>query len=218
MLDILKGKAAHPRVDTLKKLTGPLQCSLAYLTGDRDDPKPDRLSREEYALLDTEIRTSAIVLATGIYRERGSGLERTISPTIVYRNPSHPKQAVSLAIMDDDSLAGIGILEGDQLTFVADHFGDIDLPLSSGSIAIVRRDLGTEASEYSARQIEIAGGDVYLTTRPAVGEPKAIKIWSHEILDDEPGTLRNNYLTGPGNTLTIEGLAIRVTRILRDPF
>lgn len=47
---IIKGvKSLNPRVDTVKKLTGPLKCSLAYLLGEDDSPVPDRKPPEVVA-------------------------------------------------------------------------------------------------------------------------------------------------------------------------
>lgn len=215
VLDILKGKAANPRLDTLKKLTGPLECSLAYLTGDSEQPDQDKMSIEEYALLDTDIRSDAVELAAGVYREYGAHHRRTIPPTLVYRDPRHPQRRVDIGVMTDDSMAGAGILEGDQLTFFGD-FHDIDIPLSEGSIVIAMRDLEGEARELSVREVEIVAGQVVLCTRPIVGPPNRIEIWSHEALDED-GSLPNYYLTKSRKSLIVEGVVTRITRVLPDP-
>src|SRR5690606_37761941 len=50
--DILSGKVRHSRIDTLKSLTGPLECTLDYLTGETDEPA-GQSSAGEYWEYDT---------------------------------------------------------------------------------------------------------------------------------------------------------------------
>ncbi len=214
VLDILKGKAANPRLDTLQKLTGPLQCSLQYLTGAVDRPgEPDALSPAEYALYDGTIERDALELAVGVYRDRGAQLRKPVPLTMVYRDPDHPEQSVSLAVMGDESLRAIGILRGDLITYFFAGFDDIDIPLVHGSIVLTRRVIGDGPAEYSARQVEISGGKVSLLLRPAADPGAVIEIRSHAGSDDSK-YLRNAYLTNPEAGIFIEGVAVRVTRVL----
>ena len=72
--DILVGKVENPRIDTLRKLTGPLSCSLDYLTGASSDPgSPGAVVASEIYLDPREVMT-LIPLEVGVFRSGSHGV------------------------------------------------------------------------------------------------------------------------------------------------
>jgi transcriptional regulator with XRE-family HTH domain len=214
VLDILRGKAANPRLDTLQKLTGPLECSLEYLAGADTDPGASPQSWRQFALLDTSVTTVAGVLETGVFRE--SVLTPTESEdAVLYRDPRQPKWSADLYLIGDETLSGVDIRKGDFATVVVPD-GEDEVILRTGLVVAVRRELKTpHAYEHSARMVEIRGNEAHFVSRPSSGSASSLVV---DLSDKHPGDhipfLRNRYYLKDGGYIEITGVVARITRTM----
>lgn len=113
--DILAGNSTSPRLDTLEKLTGPLQCSISYLVGGSPDP-------EDEPFVDlNEIAISGVIASGTFKKGRTRFLRDEIRPPEneriypVSHDPRLPDWSIELYKMEDDSLTGRDIQKGDVL-------------------------------------------------------------------------------------------------------
>lgn len=212
--DILRGKAANPRLDTLQKLSGALECSLDYLTGVRDDPGASPEVESIYALLDTQVTSPAISLETGVFRESlATPAQR--EDTVLYRDPRRPGWSADLYVIGDDTLAHLGIRKGDIATVINPDI-DEEIVLRNGMLVAVKRTLSDpDLSEHSARVVEIHGADVHLVTIGKAGNTTALVI---SLEDEHPGDImpimKNHFFLKEGGSIAIEGVIARITRSL----
>jgi len=213
--DILRGKAASPRLDTLQKLTGPLECSLEYLTGGSDDPGASPDAERTYALLDTTITSPSESLETGVFRENRFTPAASKENAVVYRDPRRPHWSANLYLIGDETLAGIDIRKGDYATVLVPSL-DEEIVLRSGMLVVVRREITQPvAHEISARIVEIHGDEVHLASRPASGSSSRLIVnMSDRHPGDQMAILSNSYFLKDGGSISVEGVVGRITRAL----
>jgi transcriptional regulator with XRE-family HTH domain len=214
VLDILRGKAASPRLDTLQKLTGPLECSLDYLAGASDEPGASPDHERMYALLDTSVTSPAISLEAGVFRE-GKFTPAARDDAVLYRDPRQPGWTADLYLIGDESLAGLGIRKGDIAT-VLEPSTEEGFPFKNGLVVAIRREISEpKAYEHSARVVEISGDKVHLVTRPASGTPNILTVnMAEDQLGDDFPMLGSYFLLEGGGTVEVLGVVARVTRSL----
>jgi hypothetical protein len=156
-------------------------------------------------------------LEVGVYREHAN-FDPSCEDTVLYRDARRPDLQVSLYLIGDHSLSGIGILKGDIATAL--DFEDEEIVLKPGMIAVVKRSLPggkVNASEYSARVVEIHNGEIRLASRAASDNPAPIIVaeWLRENDDDNYEAwafLSNSFWTEDRAVASIEGIIIRITR------
>ena len=163
--DILSGNSSSPRLDTIQKLTGPLQCSLNYLVsgsqGGADHPPVERPFR------DLSLMPAVRDLETGVFRAQvplkhqtfERNLEWAISKAVdeeefpTATDLRLPNFTVYPSRLMDRSLELLGIYKGDIL-LAAGGFGD-HYELRHGQIVIVRRTIHPQnLDEWTARFVE----------------------------------------------------------------
>ncbi len=215
--DILLGRVGHPRIDTLRKLTGPLECTLDYLTGESDKPEEDGIYRR---LIEYDVSSDILpfVAEAGVFRpvqksdeSRAERAKRFAGRTYHYsRDPRLPDWDYALFEIADSSMADLAILKGDILTVVHRDRYDVQLPLTEGALVAVRRALpDVEIEETSIRQIKIQAKSILLTCR-APHAPSPIEI-KESLVDNESRLLPNFYPTDKG-AVEILGIVIKVER------
>lgn len=227
--DILVGKVASPRLETLQKLTGPLECDLEYLTGTAPGELPPIQPKPEDGYFDSvEVnrmkRIEIGVFRTAKAREKDISHENTTSEQskryLVYNDFRLKDHFFDLFEMGDYSLSDLHILPGDHLTVATPHMDDVDIvPLRPGTIVLIRRRLPRlhqpELEELSARLVDIRDGNVTLTTKSSIAEHDEIvlaDIPEYHQLEAEKFS-QNTYFTKEG-MITVVGLVVRLTRML----
>jgi Helix-turn-helix len=220
--DILSGKAQNPRIDTLLKLTVPLQCSIEYLMNESIEPgSAPTVPPKALAGLDpTWVAGVAHMVELGVFRtpKIGSdGMELTharilTKPRTVAYNPLQ-HDGWGLFQMNDDTLTRLGILKGDYLT-AAEPFTEI-APLKPGTIVIVKRWIGNSpAEELSARVVTVEGGHVALAIASETEVEPPIILKDPPLKSEEQEKyLYNVYFLDDGK-IAIEGVVFCVTRDL----
>lgn len=223
--DILVGKVENPRIDTLRKLTAPLSCSLDYLTGNSEDPgTPGRVVASQTYLDPREIM-ALIPLEVGVFRKgsvrireaaevewsEGNDGSRDLVPTaryMLYNDARLPGWRTELYRVNDQSLRDLGIARGDVATVATPSEGSI-IPLKNGTIVIAMHTLSQgDLTETSARQVEVIGNEFRLASRGRSAIPPII-IRSEEA--DSISIMENMYFTTEG-IVSIEGILVRITR------
>ncbi|WP_267550429.1 helix-turn-helix domain-containing protein [Rhizobium rhizogenes] len=163
--DILAGHSSSPRLDTIQKLTGPLQCSLNYLVGGTEIAGPPRDGKRPFR--DLSLFPSVRDIESGVFRARvpiqHQTFERNLSWALdkileqpeypVASDPRLPGLSVHPYRLLDHSLDSIGIFKGDIL-LAANGFGD-QFELKPGQIVIVEHSLNDRnLDEWIARVVE----------------------------------------------------------------
>jgi len=227
--DILVGKVASPRMDTLYKLTGPLECSLEYLTGLQDAVEPPEHKERDTSpgWYDPIEIVAPTRLEIGVFRTDEADNLRM--PTAAYNPPDRaysidkrhlyyndlrlPEHFFTLYELADTSLTELNILPGDTLTAAAPHHGAV--PLKRGTIVVIRRRLSNGAEELSARFVDLVDGSIVLTSRSTEPKYKPIPIVdrpeSEDLYDSMGELFQNTHHTEDGQ-VEVEGLVVRVTR------
>lgn len=164
--DILAGHSASPRLDTIQKLTGPLQCSLTYLVSGAHDTGYERPVKSPHR--DMNLLPSIRDLESGVFRAQiplkhrsfERNLEWAFSKAVdepaypTASDPRLPQFTVYPSRMADHSLDKLGIYKGDIL-YAAGGFGD-QYELKDHQIVIVRRTIQPQdLDEWTARAVEI---------------------------------------------------------------
>jgi transcriptional regulator with XRE-family HTH domain len=220
--DILNGKAANPRLDTLRKLTGPLECSLAYLTGQTDAPSRRPVKAKNWQDIQVEVEPVEDVIEQGAFRVRPNSWDLTVQGKIeedVTHYVSYPDLRLPMwgtfnYELADNSMAELGIYKGDIVTG-AHHVFEHEIELHVGRLVIVRHRLMVPGiEEVSLREVYELDGRLMLTSRPASGEIRAIVIRKPNESDVVSSKSPNLYLSEDGGEVRIEALAVRVTREL----
>lgn len=163
--DILAGHSSSPRLDTIQKLTGPLQCSLNYLVSGTDIAGPPRDGKRPFR--DLSLCPVFKDIESGVFRARvpiqHQTFERNLSWALdkileepeyaVASDPRLPGLSVHPYRLLDHSLENIGIFKGDIL-LAANGFGD-QFELKAGQIVIVQHSLNEQnLDEWTARVVE----------------------------------------------------------------
>lgn len=212
VLDILRGKAANPRLDTLQKLTEPLECSLEYLTGASAELGASPANQSLYALLDTQVTSVTMNLETGVFRE-GVAFADDHDQHVLYRDARAPERSVSLYRIADHSLAALGILKGD-LAHVLEY---IEEPaFKNGMLVAVRRHLKSgNLNEFSARVVEVdKQGSVAFVSRPVAGQPAVPILVSMDDPMNDRTYFANTYYATNGDHIEVLGVICRIVRDL----
>lgn len=214
VLDILKGKAANPRLDTLQKLTGPLKCTLDYLTGGTENPSDvehneawefmSRL-RPDFSVAYPFVDGFAYLPIQDHHPLVGQGSD----------NMRLPDWREYLFVMGDQSLAGIGIYRGDLLQVLAPP-KDTEIVLHNGDIALVRHILeGPGLEQVSARIVMSTNRSQFaLSTRPDTTGLKSARVDRPLMVEFESSEEAhgNHYQAAGGGVVEILGLVASITR------
>lgn len=172
--DILAGNSASPRLDTIQKLTGPLQCSLNYLvSGTELEGSTDRASPFRDLSLHPVIRD----LESGVFRTRTPLKHQSVASLEWAYEKAVDEETYAVASdlrlpdlsiwpyrLRDRSLEQIGFRNNDIL-LAASGFGE-QLDLKPGQIVVVERSLHNERmDEWTARMVEESGDGFRLTAK-----------------------------------------------------
>lgn len=214
--DIILRRAENPRLDTLRKLTGPLKCTLDYLTGASDDPEKEGVHQHLW-WMDAQGIGYTEKAEAGVYREPlpaspvdpNLGSIPASSAHIQIPDPRLASWSYSLVEVGDNSLNGLHIVRGDVAT-IASPRGEQRIPLNHGLLVLVRRQLFShEAEEISIRQIDITDGQVRLISRST--DPfRPIELLRSDV-HAERKPLVNRYAAEVG-VIEIRGVIVRITR------
>ncbi|MBX9455878.1 MAG: helix-turn-helix domain-containing protein [Rhizobium sp.] len=221
--DILLGRVKNPRIDTIRKIAGPLQCTVDYLTGESDDPGEYSIA-DRYWFMDGGLGIPHKIEA-GVFRPKprplGSdaeipGLRGPYPPEpraasildLVLPDTRVPRWAVNLYRMMDNSLEDLHILAGDSLSG-AIHPDDFQIPLTHGSLVAIRQTLkNMDLEEYSVRLVKVTEDGVSLSCKNA--PDVIIPLFA---IENESTLLPNFYVTDTGS-IEILGVILRVIREL----
>lgn len=184
--DIITGKSKNPRLDTLRKLTGPLQCSLSFLTGD----PPERLAKspliEWGEQLNEGENVHQVVIAGHVQAGNIRGEEEDdyseYAPVIyTERDQRFPKDNLIGYTMLDRTQVHLNIQPGDILLAVAPDA--LKGSLRTGSVAIVERIIphafdakDHTGTETTAREVQYVDNDLHLTLGAKTSTSKPIII------------------------------------------
>ncbi|MBY3500172.1 helix-turn-helix transcriptional regulator [Rhizobium laguerreae] len=219
--DIVTRRASHPRIDTLEKLTGPLECTLDYLTGATADPHRNGPHRHLW-WMDTFIDPDPMAAETGVFRPAKGVFfaDSSAAPAdedlatashVGYRDPRIADWRVELCRVGDNSMREINIVKGDIVT-VARPSDDEEIPLSSGLIVLAKQHLSSPSiEEISIRQVSISKDIISLVSRG--GEEFAPITFDSYATERESALLPNVYFNHPNST-EILGVVVRVSRDL----
>jgi hypothetical protein len=210
--DILAGKARKPQAETIAALARVLQCSVAYLLGETDDPTSHTSDR--FSDYDPTTMEITAILEAGVYREDGpyesaTDQGRAKEENFAYKDLRLKDLAISLYEMGDDSLAGLHILKGDVLTVAYDFLND-EVALRDGMIVVCKyspRDAGVH--ERCARLVEIVDGTVRLTLGPNSNKYRTLTF--PEPAEKSEGLFYGWDVDPPGKAY-VEGVVVRITR------
>ncbi len=195
-------------MDTIARIAKVLDCTIAYLVGDVDDPH-QVLGIADDRALDVQLVRIKEVVEAGVFK-RDTYL-KSYPKAPVYPHPRATEHQLEVYLMGDNSMAGLGILRGDIIT-VAQPYADRLTPLEDGRIVLcVRQIIPPGITEVSIRQVAKADNQITLRTVPLDGERDEVGISDRE----RPPLFPENLFFGTdGNGLIIEGEVIRVTRDL----
>ncbi|MGO7157148.1 hypothetical protein [Rhizobium leguminosarum] len=219
--DIVSRRASNPRIDTLEKLTGPLECTLDFLTGASAEPGAKSGHRHLW-WMDTFIDPDPTVAETGVFRPAKGALfgDFTAVPAdedlatashVGYRDPRIVDWRVELCRVGDNSMRDVNIIKGDIVT-VARPSDDEEIPLSSGLIVLAKQHLSSPAiEEISIRQVSITKDIISLVSRG--GQEFDPIIFDAYATERESALLPNVYFNHP-NSIEILGVVVRVSRDL----
>ncbi|MBY3382183.1 helix-turn-helix domain-containing protein [Rhizobium laguerreae] len=216
--DILAGNSASPRLDTIQKLTGPLQCSLSYLVGgDTEIATASKNTKQPFR--DLSLMPAVRDLESGVFRARipleyrsfERNLEWALDKTLEERqypvatDPRLPKFSVLPYRLLDHSLENIGIFKGDIL-IAASGFGD-QYDLRNGQIVIVERSLASQKlDEWFARVVEETDGGFRLV--PKSKDP----IYQSYAIPSATIGMENTYSSGEGESISIFAIVTSIQR------
>lgn len=211
VLDILKGKAANPRLDTLQKLTGPLECSLDYLTGSAPPESTSHHTRtwEEYSNLHPD-RGGPLLKAEGL-------IYRPLRDKITL-GPEYPQKRLAgwqahRLILADHSMEEIGLFEHDIVEVLSPKTPQ-EFVLKRGMLVLARHVLeGPRLEQLSIRMVMSTSVDkLALAIRPTQETGAAIMA-DYVSSDPDQQLPLNHYPTAGGGTIEIMGI---VSSLLRE--
>lgn len=217
---------ANPRIDTLKKLTGPLECSLEYLTGEVAEPGERPSQQESGGELQSAGRgRRAALVETGVFRPYGKGAperSRLVDPMMI-NEQNYRGYAYSMAEVGDTTLRSFLIDQGDLL-IVAKKIKE-PTPIRPGDLLYTALVLRSPAilSEHAIRSVEVIDGEVVLRSHGGSNDFSDLRLseqavdieqWEKELLDR--GNF-NVYATTDGNSVFVFGVVVRVVRTMTPP-
>jgi transcriptional regulator with XRE-family HTH domain len=229
--DILSGNSGSPRLATLEKLTGVLQCSLAYLVGASIDPDhtfetTEETPRDHHQAGPAHWMNITEEAKTGVFEDRETRRNRIASTERYYslfRSMDYPEWPVFGVFIADRSLSALGIQDGDIATVAGPgRFGkdNRSIPLQHGSIVYCGVELpAVGLSENSLRIVQRDGARIHLLGHPngvslnESGEDtrnptRRLTINITDIPDSED---RNCYDAG-GYAIRVRGIVVRILR------
>jgi transcriptional regulator with XRE-family HTH domain len=222
--DIIANPDSNPRIDTLRKLTGPLECSLDYLTGASAEPgeKPTDADSQADPLISREVNEVGL-LEEGVFRSAGDGPLKIIKTTekiLVYGDRRRPGWILSLYRIEDDSLIHEHILRGDILTVARPPNNEI-IPLVNGSLVVVSRtlrqqvDSETTVTEFTAKFLEESpkGGFILTNRSKRSRDVRIAHTPAGSTLEEFEETMPNLYLSR-ATPILIAGVVVRITRTM----
>ena len=217
--DILAGNSASPRLDTIKKLTGPLQCSLSYLVGGTEMASSNKDSKKPFR--DLSLMPVIRDLESGVFRARvplehqsfERNLEWALDKTLEEReypvatDLRLPQFSVLPYRLLDRSLENLGIFRGDIL-MAASGYGE-QYELRNGQIVIVQHSLTNQKlDEWFVRVVEDTPDGFRL-----VPKSKDPVLLSYEIQSATTFGMENTYSSAEDEWISIHAI---VTSIHRD--
>nr|WP_047576332.1 helix-turn-helix transcriptional regulator [Methylobacterium sp. ZNC0032] len=158
--DILSGNSTSPRLDTLEKLTGPLQCSIEYLVGGATEK-----GRGYFA--DLMMDRVSLVLSSGTFRRKfefggRQDIDTSEREYPIARDERLPAWNMQLFRLADEALELRGLQRGDILHVATPPFEDdtLHIALKRGQIVTISHTLHPVGlTEHAARIVEpVAGG------------------------------------------------------------
>ncbi|MBX4952079.1 MULTISPECIES: helix-turn-helix domain-containing protein [Rhizobium] len=217
--DILAGNSTSPRLDTIQKLTGPLQCSLSYLVGGTEIATTSKDPKQPFR--DLSLLPAVRDIESGVFRARiplehrsfERNLEWALDKTLeeqqypVATDLRLPKFSVFPYRLLDHSLENIGIFKGDIL-MAASGFGD-QYDLRNGQIVIVEHSLASQnLDEWIVRVVEESDEGFRLVPKSKDPVYRSYKI---------PSTtfgMENAYSSGEGESVSIHAIVTSIHREL----
>lgn len=218
--DILNGKAENPRLDTLKKLTGPLQCSLAFLTGQTDIPDRPEVKVKNWQDIRVDVEPVEDVIEAGAFRERPSSwgvsvtgkIEDDVTHYVNWQDLRLPLHGMFSYELADDTMAGIGIRKGDVIG-AAHHTFEGEIELTQGRLVVVRHRFNVPGiEEVSLRQVEVEEGIVSLVSHPLTGTVRPIVLRPPTAEERGGNRSPNLWISDTGGEVRIEAIAVRLVR------
>ncbi|MCK1733922.1 helix-turn-helix transcriptional regulator [Bradyrhizobium sp. 138] len=214
--DILTGKSQNPRLDTLRKLTEPLECSLSYLTGD----PPGRLAEApaiewgEQLNEGEDVHRVEVVGIAQLGTIRGTDYDYSKYNPVIFteRDPRFKAADLLGFLINDTTLEHIHVQPNDVLLAVPPAALK---SLRTGAIVVVERHLPHAFDsedhvgiETTAREVQFVGNELHLTVGEKGASSKPIIISEKQ----QDRFLAGNLLDRP--MVRLVGIAVKLTREL----
>ncbi|PSJ55788.1 hypothetical protein [Pseudaminobacter soli (ex Li et al. 2025)] len=199
-------------METLLKLTTPLDCTMAYLTGQSDQPDGGPTFDWEYM---PKYAKLSDYLEAGVYRKAlwatKDDPRRTTEGDLIYNDLRLIGWEYSLFKLKDRSMDLLNLVEGDLITAAHGEMHKKDIRLVPGRLVVVRFGIDEiRAAETSLRLVEVEGDEVRLVTKSSVANEDPIVLGKK--LDRDDGL--NMYRAKPMGVAWVMALAVRATRNL----
>lgn len=213
--DILSGKAKNPGIMTVYAIADALECSHGYLTGQTDNLHYKEAT-ETFIDVSASTRESSGTLEAGVFRLVPPEREEHEAHSdfgVRVRKPFRSKRRyihrdLYIYRAGDASLHGIHVMKGDVLTVVSDP--SAEAAPSEALVIVAHRLPGGTVEELSGRIVKKTNDLFRLVTAPEDwGGTKYPDIEVVEKLADF-----GKYRTKDGGTISIEGIAVEITRQL----
>lgn len=209
--DILLGRASNPRMDTLLKLAGPLQCTVDYLIG---ETRHDTLLPDFIGEFDPKPGEILSILRAGVFRPSSAKEEEAVASLdrfITYKDLRYPDHWISDFAMGDNSMDAIGIYKGDIISAISLK-DEEEYTLKHGDLIIVNHSLGKpDIYENSLRFVEIDGDKILLTCKSLTQSIEPIVLGKRL-----SSTFKYAWSVKDATSIILTGdLAVRVRRQLR---
>lgn len=202
--DIVAGKSRKPTMDTIARIAKVLDCTLAYLVGDVDEPHQ---MRSVEGPLDMQMMRVSLIVEIGVFKRDNHPASRLETPVI--EHPSYPNHELKACLMADNSMFDHGIMKGDILTIAA-PFGDARIPLKDGDLIVCAQTITPPIiTEISVRQVKVGENGVELWSGLVDEKFDIIRI------ANQPSQFpKNLYMSENNDGITIEGIVVRLMRDL----
>lgn len=207
--DIIAGKSKRPTIDTINRIAKALECSMAYLVGDVDDP--EKFLGADLPGFDVQLVTIQEIVEAGVFKRDTFLKSHPKAP--VYAHLKFPGHQMQAYLMGDNSMAAAGIRSGDVLT-IATPAGKEAVPLTHGSMVLcVRQIVPPGITEVSLREVYLEDATIILQTLPLEGDDEPDR--DEVVISSDPRPKQfpeNLYMGTDNNGITIEGTLVRVIR------
>lgn len=215
--DILTGKSQNPRLDTLRKLTGPLECALSYLTGDPPGQLAEAPAIEWGEQLNEGENVHRVeivgIIEHGTMRSADFEDLSEYNPVIFMERDRRFKSANLLGfLVSDTTLQHISVQPNDVLFAISPSDSK---SLRTGAIVVVERHLPYAFDsedhvgiETTAREVQFVGNDLHLTIGEKSAGSKPMIIPEDQLVRFLSGDLLDRPM------VRLVGVAVRLTREL----